>query len=125
MATAWYRPGFVPKIVKSWKLGSPLGVTVELWNTTCEKKTKRLTEALQCPMKRIHVVGFTVSLSRQNSNKNDRRLLTTCSRSFSGIVTNFGKARCNTLVVPANPRLSGVNSFPYFPIVRLACNVQN
>lgn len=32
------------------------------------------------------------------------------------IVTNFGKpANCSTLVNPANPELSGVSNFPYFP----------
>ncbi|CAJ1950347.1 unnamed protein product [Cylindrotheca closterium] len=69
MATAWYRPGVVPKIVKSWKVQVQVGIEldVEIWSTTC-------------------------------------------------IVTNFKEARCPTLLNPANPSLSGVSKFPYFPV---------
>ena len=38
----------------------------------------------------------------------------------SCIVTNFGKQQkltaCNTLINPANPELSGISNFPYFPV---------
>mmetsp|Transcript_41275 Transcript_41275/g.99441 ORF Transcript_41275/g.99441 Transcript_41275/m.99441 type:complete len:93 (-) Transcript_41275:1319-1597(-) len=69
MATSWYRPGVVPKIVKSWKVDSTFGLFLELWDSTC-------------------------------------------------IVTNFREAKCPTLINPANPSLSGVSKFPYFPKVR-------
>jgi O-acetyl-ADP-ribose deacetylase (regulator of RNase III) len=32
------------------------------------------------------------------------------------IVTNFRKADCSILINPANPSLSGVSKFPYFPV---------
>jgi len=31
-------------------------------------------------------------------------------------VTNFREANCSTLIIPANPSLSGVSKFPYFPV---------
>lgn len=54
-------------------------------------------------------------LHRYTSPSRNRSIeiwLTTC------IVTNFGKkraAKCNVLINPSNPQLSGVRNFPYFP----------
>jgi hypothetical protein len=57
------------------------------------------------------------SLLKSFVNKHNKRSVevwnTTC------IVTNFGKNQkqtaCDALINPANPELSGVSQFPYFP----------
>lgn len=91
MSTAWYKSNRVPKLIKEW-------------STT----TNSVTNSTSSPLKRFAAVDGQ-TMTRRSIEVWD----TTC------IVTNFGRAtepsNCQVLINPANPNLTGVSKFPYFP----------
>jgi hypothetical protein len=111
MATAWYKSRHVPKLIKQWtnhgaetttttssKIGTTLNGShpppqriVQVWNTTCI-----VTNYGKAVWNQHHT-------GKNHHNNNN--------------VTNddFYSVDCHCLMNPANPQLSGVSQFPYFP----------
>ena len=108
MSRAWYKPNAVP-----WLLGSVLPTKrgdqksssihrqVQVWNTTCivTKSGKQQT-----------VIGSSDGSSSSISTRTRRR-----DSSSSSSATTSSSMNCSILINPANPQLSGVSNFPYFP----------
>ena len=87
MSTSWYKPGFVPKLIRKWTTESNISSiqnrarSIEVWEATCI--VTNFSKAI-------------VSQSRDDTNNSDGKY-------------------CSYLINPANPSLSGVSKFPYFP----------
>ena len=90
MSTSWYKPSMVPKLLRKFP-GS---------YKTLSNETKEMGLHLTSPES---ILPARTCVEIWN---------TTC------IVTNFGKSKasaCSVLINPANPSLTGVKKFPYFP----------
>jgi O-acetyl-ADP-ribose deacetylase (regulator of RNase III) len=101
MSTAWYRSNVVPSLVRRWTASASSSTStastptptptllldaIEVWDTTCV----------------VTNFGLKDSTTPKTSNSN------TASAWSS-------PPRCSILINPANPNLSGVSDFPYFP----------
>jgi hypothetical protein len=114
MATAWYKSRHVPKLMKQWtnhgaeknatatSTSTTIGTTskgshtptqrvVQVWNTTCI------------------VTNYGKAVWNRNHNSSSE------NNHNNGTNDEFYSVDRHCLMNPANPQLSGVSQFPYFP----------
>ncbi|KAG7374939.1 macro domain containing protein [Nitzschia inconspicua] len=88
MSTAWYRSGHVPKMIQKWSFLNSPSLHIEVWDTTCV----------------VH------NMTKQHNNS------VAGGGDSGGGSAGVASNSYHILLNPANPQLSGVSKFPYFPI---------